>query len=89
MIFFAPTLFCRKDTVYYDLMAEHEKSGNGHIAILRLEQFYPFPQTLLRQWLTAYTKAEEIVWARLGVGRAAEYGRMEFHATAVGSIVEC
>ncbi len=50
--------------VYYDLMAEHEKSGNGHIAILRLEQFYPFPQTLLQQWLAAYTKAEEIVWAQ-------------------------
>lgn len=50
--------------VYYDLMAEHEKNGNGRVAILRLEQFYPFPQTLLQQWLAAYTKAEEIVWAQ-------------------------
>jgi 2-oxoglutarate dehydrogenase complex dehydrogenase (E1) component-like enzyme len=24
--------------VYNDLTAEHEKSGNGHVAILRLEQ---------------------------------------------------
>ncbi|HKE05593.1 MAG TPA: multifunctional oxoglutarate decarboxylase/oxoglutarate dehydrogenase thiamine pyrophosphate-binding subunit/dihydrolipoyllysine-residue succinyltransferase subunit, partial [Blastocatellia bacterium] len=50
--------------VYYDLMAEHGKGGNGRVAILRLEQFYPFPQTLLQQWLAAYTKAEEIVWAQ-------------------------
>jgi multifunctional 2-oxoglutarate metabolism enzyme len=50
--------------VYYDLMAEHEKRGNGRVAILRLEQFYPFPRTLLQQWLAAYTKAEEIVWAQ-------------------------
>jgi 2-oxoglutarate dehydrogenase complex dehydrogenase (E1) component-like enzyme len=50
--------------VYYDLMAEHEKSGNGHVAILRLEQFYPFPRTLLQQWLNSYTKAGEIVWAQ-------------------------
>jgi len=50
--------------VYYDLTVEHEKSGNGRIAILRLEQFYPFPQTLLQQWLSAYTKAEELIWAQ-------------------------
>jgi 2-oxoglutarate dehydrogenase E1 component len=50
--------------VYYDLMAEHEKIGNGRIAILRIEQFYPFPRTLLQQWLAAYAKAEEIVWAQ-------------------------
>ena len=45
-------------------MAEHEKRGPGRVAILRLEQFYPFPRTLLQQWLSAYTKAEEIVWAQ-------------------------
>ncbi len=50
--------------VYYDLAAEREKIANGHVAILRLEQFYPFPQTLLQQWLAAYTKAEKIVWAQ-------------------------
>jgi 2-oxoglutarate dehydrogenase complex dehydrogenase (E1) component-like enzyme len=50
--------------VYYDLVAEHEKSGNGRVAILRLEQFYPFPRTLLQQWLNAYKKAGEIVWAQ-------------------------
>jgi 2-oxoglutarate dehydrogenase complex dehydrogenase (E1) component-like enzyme len=50
--------------VYYDLMAEHAKRGAGRVAILRLEQFYPFPRTLLQQWLAAYTKAEEIVWAQ-------------------------
>ncbi len=50
--------------VFYDLLAENEKNGNGRVAILRLEQFYPFPQTLLQQWLSAYTKAEEIIWAQ-------------------------
>jgi 2-oxoglutarate decarboxylase len=50
--------------VYYDLMVEHGKNGNGRVAILRLEQFYPFPRTLLQQWLAAYTKAEEIVWTQ-------------------------
>src|SRR5262249_35118532 len=49
--------------VYYDLMAEHEKNGNGRVAILRLEQFYPFPRTLLQHWLTADAESEEVVWA--------------------------
>ncbi len=50
--------------VFYDLRAELEKAGNGRIAILRLEQFYPFPQTLLHQWLAAYRNAWEIVWVQ-------------------------
>lgn len=50
--------------VYYDLLAEHEKSNDGRIAILRVEQFYPFPQTLLVQWLTAYANADELVWVQ-------------------------
>jgi 2-oxoglutarate dehydrogenase E1 component len=50
--------------VYYDLAAELEKRGGGRIAILRLEQFYPFPQTLLQQWLASYSKAEDLIWAQ-------------------------
>ncbi|MGE0105292.1 MAG: multifunctional oxoglutarate decarboxylase/oxoglutarate dehydrogenase thiamine pyrophosphate-binding subunit/dihydrolipoyllysine-residue succinyltransferase subunit [Blastocatellales bacterium] len=50
--------------VYYDLLAEHEKTKDARIAILRLEQFYPFPQQLLSQWLAAYTNASQIVWAQ-------------------------
>jgi 2-oxoglutarate dehydrogenase E1 component len=50
--------------VYYDLMAELEKNNAGRIAILRLEQFYPFPQSLLQQWLAAYGNASEIFWVQ-------------------------
>ncbi len=50
--------------VYYDLAAELEKNNTGRIAILRVEQFYPFPQSLLERWLTSYTKAAEICWVQ-------------------------
>lgn len=50
--------------VYYDLLAEHEKNNTGRIAILRLEQFYPFPRTLLTQWLAAFSNASEICWVQ-------------------------
>ncbi len=57
--------------VYYDLMAAQSPdregeavSNDGRIAILRLEQFYPFPQSLLQQWLAAYGNAGEIFWVQ-------------------------
>ncbi len=50
--------------VYYDVLAELEKNNTGRIAVLRLEQFYPFPQSLLQRWLASYTSAQEIVWVQ-------------------------
>ncbi len=56
--------------VYYDLTAarkELRESGNAgadRIAIVRLEQFYPFPQTRLREILERYSSATELVWAQ-------------------------
>lgn len=48
--------------VYYDLIAEAEKSGGNHIAVLRVEQFYPFPQRAIREWLESFPQAREIIW---------------------------
>ena len=50
--------------VYYDLQAEREKRQENRIAILRLEQFYPFPQTLLHEWLMKYHQAAGIFWVQ-------------------------
>jgi len=50
--------------VYYDLAAELEKNNSGRIAILRVEQFYPLPQSLLERWLGSYTNAKEIFWVQ-------------------------
>ncbi|HMY72122.1 MAG TPA: 2-oxoglutarate dehydrogenase E1 component, partial [Blastocatellia bacterium] len=48
----------------YDLLAELEKNKTDRIAILRLEQFYPFPQSLLQRWLASYTNAQELFWVQ-------------------------
>lgn len=50
--------------VYYDLDAARQKSGNKQVAILRLEQFYPFPDKLLRETLASYPNATSLVWAQ-------------------------
>ncbi len=48
--------------VYYDLRAELEQSPDDRVAVLRVEQFYPFPQRAIRSWLGDHPAAVEIVW---------------------------
>ena len=49
--------------VYFDLMEEREKRGENRIQILRIEQLYPFPESVLAQELNRFPKAE-IVWCQ-------------------------
>ncbi|HKP73816.1 MAG TPA: hypothetical protein VJT82_12815, partial [Pyrinomonadaceae bacterium] len=50
--------------VYYDLNAARLKSDDRRVAILRLEQFYPFPERALREIFASYPNAEQLVWAQ-------------------------
>jgi 2-oxoglutarate decarboxylase len=50
--------------VYYDLMDAREKAGEKRVAVLRLEQFYPFPLAGIREALTRYTNAKELAWVQ-------------------------
>ena len=50
--------------VYYDLMEAREKAGEKRVAIVRLEQFYPFPLESLRQALARYSNAKELAWVQ-------------------------
>ena len=50
--------------VFYDLVAARKKSSTKHVAIVRLEQFYPFPEKTLREIFTRYPNAKELVWTQ-------------------------
>ena len=50
--------------VYYDLAQAREEQQLDGIAILRIEQLYPFPANHLLRELRRYAKATEIVWAQ-------------------------
>jgi 2-oxoglutarate dehydrogenase E1 component len=50
--------------VYFDLLQHRRDQARTDIAILRLEQPYPFPQELLCQELDRYPNAGEIVWCQ-------------------------
>ena len=50
--------------VFYDLNEIREKSGNENVAIIRLEQFYPFPANKLKEIFAKYSNAKEIAWTQ-------------------------
>lgn len=56
-------VFC-SGKVYYDLADARMKTENRSVAIVRLEQFYPFPLTSIRETLAKYSKAKQLVWAQ-------------------------
>jgi 2-oxoglutarate dehydrogenase E1 component len=49
--------------VYYDLLQERRDKGLNEVAIIRLEQMYPFPRQTLARVLGEYKNAE-IVWCQ-------------------------
>ena len=50
--------------LYYDLVEARKKSEDRSVAIVRLEQFYPFPLQSIRETLARYSNATELVWAQ-------------------------
>ncbi|BCA96743.1 2-oxoglutarate dehydrogenase subunit E1 [Legionella antarctica] len=55
-------LCCGK--VYYDLLQMRRDRKLEHVAIVRIEQLYPFPKKALIAELDKYPKAKEIVWCQ-------------------------
>ena len=50
--------------VYFDLFAGRRERNITNIAIVRVEQLYPFPKEHLEKELAKYPKATEIVWCQ-------------------------
>ena len=50
--------------VYYDLLAKRRAEGREDIAIVRLEQLYPFPEDDLAEALAPYKNLKHIVWCQ-------------------------
>jgi 2-oxoglutarate dehydrogenase E1 component len=50
--------------VYYDLFGLRASLGMTDVAIVRIEQLYPFPHVDLRALLASYIGATEVVWCQ-------------------------
>jgi 2-oxoglutarate dehydrogenase E1 component len=56
-------VFC-SGKVYYDLIEAREKHAQEDVAIVRLEQLYPFPVRDYAATIRRYPKARQIVWCQ-------------------------
>jgi len=50
--------------VYYDLLEEAEKRALTDVAIVRVEQLYPFPRVEVSAELDKYPSAKEVIWCQ-------------------------
>jgi len=50
--------------VYYDLNEARKQSDERRVAIVRLEQFYPFPRNGLGEIMDRYKRAGQLFWAQ-------------------------
>jgi multifunctional 2-oxoglutarate metabolism enzyme len=50
--------------VFYDLDTARNDARDERIAIVRLEQFYPFPKTAVQEILAAYENAAQLFWTQ-------------------------
>jgi 2-oxoglutarate dehydrogenase E1 component len=56
-------VFC-SGKIYYDLLLAREERQADHIALIRVEQLYPFAADQAAEILSAYPKTAEVIWAQ-------------------------
>jgi 2-oxoglutarate dehydrogenase E1 component len=56
-------VFC-SGKVYYDLVEARRAADIGNVAIVRIEQLYPFPVQEYADALAAYPQARDVVWCQ-------------------------
>ncbi len=48
--------------VYVDLISSERRAAAKEVAIVRVEQLYPFPKAALSEVLSGYTSLDDVVW---------------------------
>jgi 2-oxoglutarate dehydrogenase E1 component len=56
-------LFC-SGKIYYELLQKRRELKKTDIAIVRLEQFYPFPENQIKTVIRKYKKARRFIWVQ-------------------------
>ncbi|MGC2048460.1 MAG: 2-oxoglutarate dehydrogenase E1 component, partial [Gallionella sp.] len=65
--------------VYYELLAARRDKGISDMAIIRLEQLYPFPHVDFTAQIAAYPNATELVWCQEEPGNQGAWHRIQHY----------
>ncbi|GGX53399.1 2-oxoglutarate dehydrogenase E1 component [Saccharospirillum salsuginis] len=50
--------------VYYDLLEKRRKEDANNVALVRIEQLYPFPEETLYEAISGYPNLKDVVWCQ-------------------------
>ena len=65
--------------IYYELLAARRAKGISDMAIIRLEQLYPFPHDGFTAQIEAYPNATEVVWCQEAPGNQGAWHRIQHY----------
>jgi len=65
--------------IYYDLIAARRERGISDMAIIRIEQLYPFPHDAFTAQVAAYPNATEVVWCQEEPGNQGAWHRIQHY----------
>ena len=71
-------VFC-SGKVYFDLRAARRERGIKDIAMVRIEQLYPFPHDDFKAEIEKYAKAKEVVWCQEEPGNQGAWHRIQHY----------
>ena len=72
--------------VYYDLLEARRGNEAGNIAIIRLEQLFPFPLQEMKRVISSYPNAREIVWVQEEPKNQGGWYYMQSRGTMIGCL---
>ncbi|WP_223034658.1 2-oxoglutarate dehydrogenase E1 component [Hanstruepera marina] len=73
------TLVFMTGKFYYDLLEEREKLERDDVALVRIEQLFPLPIDEIRNILSKYKGADDVVWAQEEPRNMGAYSHMLMH----------
>jgi 2-oxoglutarate dehydrogenase E1 component len=65
--------------IYYELLAARRARGIGDMAIIRIEQLYPFPHNDFAAQVAEYPGATEVVWCQEEPGNQGAWHRIQHY----------
>ncbi len=72
--------------VYFDLLEQRRKSEISNIAIMRIEQLYPFPREHVREVVKSYPNLKEVVWVQEEPKNQGSWYYMQSRGTMIGCL---
>ena len=71
-------IFC-SGKVYFDVIAERQKRAIDDIAVVRIEQLYPFPHEEFAEQIGLYPNAKSVVWVQEEPGNQGAWHRIQHY----------